>query len=186
MTDMPANGLAKGAPGGGATTDPTDRADTGARQFAVRRLYVKDMSFEAPNSPGILGEDDLDPDVRVNLRTTQRDLGEGTVEVVLHVSVHALAGERTVFLVEIQQAGTFQVSGFPADETRAIIGIACPNTLFPYAREAVSSLVQRGGFAPVTLQPIDFTGLYAKALEQRQQERQGGQRAVPKRTNSGE
>ena len=124
------------------------RARDGPRQFGLRQLYVKDMSFEAPNSPGILTESGLDPDIKLNLRTSHRDLGNGVSEVVLHVTVHALAGQRTVFLVELEQAGTFQISGFPPEETRAIIGIACPNTLFPYAREAVSSIVQRGGFAP--------------------------------------
>ncbi|MDH5275715.1 MAG: protein-export chaperone SecB [Gammaproteobacteria bacterium] len=135
----------------------------GTRQFGLRRLYVKDMSFEAPNSPGIFAESGLDPDIKVNLRTSQRSLAEGTAEVVLHVTVHAVAGERTVFLVELQQAGAFQISGFPPDETRTILGIACPNALFPYAREAVSSLIQRGGFAPILLQPIDFTALFAQA-----------------------
>jgi preprotein translocase subunit SecB len=94
-------------------------------------------------------------------------MGNGVAEVVLHVTVHALAGQRTVFLVELEQAGSFQISGFPPDETRAIIGIACPNALFPYAREAVSSIVQRGGFAQLLLQPIDFTALFAQAQANR-------------------
>jgi preprotein translocase subunit SecB len=149
------DGKGNGADGG----TPAD----GTRQFGLRRLYVKDMSFEAPNSPGIFAESGLDPDIKVNLRTSQRSLGDGTAEVVLHVTVHAVAGERTVFLVELQQAGAFQVSGFPPDETRTILGIACPNALFPYAREAVSSIIQRGGFAPILLQPIDFTALFAQA-----------------------
>lgn len=139
----------------------------GTRQFGLRRFYIKDVSFEAPNSPGVFTESDLDPDIKVNLRTSHRSLPDGVSEVTLHVSVHALAGQRTVFLVELQQAGTFQISGFPADETRAILGVACPNALFPYAREAVSSIVQRGGFAPLLLQPIDFTTLFAQAQANR-------------------
>lgn len=137
------------------------------RHFGLRRLYVKDSSFEAPNSPGIFTESGLDPEIKLNLRTSHRDLGNGLTEVVLHVSVHALAGDRTVFLVELQQAGAFQISGFPVDETRAIVSIACPNSLFPYAREAVSSIVQRGGFAPLLLQPIDFTAPFAQAQASR-------------------
>ena len=128
---------------------------------------MKDLSFEAPNSPGILTESGLEPEIKLNLRTSHRDLGNSVTEVVLHVSVHAVAGERTVFLVELQQAGTFQISGFPAEEARAIVGIACPNALFPYAREAVSSIVQRGGFAPLLMQPIDFTALFAQAQANR-------------------
>ena len=137
------------------------------RQFGLRQLYLKDLSFEAPNSPGILTESGLEPEIKLNLRTSHRDLGNSVTEVVLHVSVHAVAGERTVFLVELQQAGTFQISGFPAEEARAIVGIACPNALFPYAREAVSSIVQRGGFAPLLMQPIDFTALFAQAQANR-------------------
>ncbi|MEO7385971.1 MAG: protein-export chaperone SecB [Gammaproteobacteria bacterium] len=137
----------------------------GNRSFGLRKLYVKDMSFEAPNSPGIL-DDGHDPEIKVNPRTSHRDLGNGQTEVVLHLSVHAMAGQRTVFLVELQQAGAFQITGFPADETRAIIGVACPNSLFPYAREAVSSIVQRGGFAQLLLQPMDFTSLFAQAQAQ--------------------
>lgn len=141
--------------------------DAGERQFGLRQLYVKDMSFESPNSPGILKEEGLDPEIKLNLRTSQQKLDNGDVEVVLHVTVHALAGQRTVFLVELQQAGVFHISGFPRDETRAIVGVACPNTLFPYAREAVSSIVQRGGFAPFVIQPMDFTALFAQAQAKR-------------------
>lgn len=142
-------------------------AGANLRQFGLRQLYVKDVSFEAPNSPGILTESGLEPEIKLNLRTSHRDLGNGVNEVVLHVSVHALAGQRTVFLIELEQAGTFQISGFPAEEVRAIIGIACPNALFPYARETVSSIVQRGGFAQLLLQPIDFTALFAQAQANR-------------------
>jgi preprotein translocase subunit SecB len=162
MNDSVSSGQ-NGSAGNGAGTG----IQPDARQFGLRRLYIKDMSFESPNSPGIMGEAGLDPDIKLNLRTSHRDLGNGVYEVVLHVSVHAVAGQRTVFLVELEQAGTFQINGFPADEVRPLIGIACPNVLFPYAREAVSSLVQRGGFAPVLLQPIDFTSLFAQAQAKR-------------------
>jgi len=145
-----AAGAADGAPG----ADP--------RQFGLRQLYVKDLSFEAPNSPAILSERGLEPEIKLNLRTSHRDLGDGISEVVLHASVHALAGQRTVFLIELEQAGTFLISGFPPEEARAIIGISCPNALFPYARETISSTVQRGGFAQVLLQPIDFAALVAQ------------------------
>ncbi len=172
-TDKGANGAANGAAG------------TVARQFGLRQIYVKDLSFEGPNSPGILTESGLEPEIKLSLRTTHRDLGNGVTEVVLHVSVHALAGQRTVFLVEMEQAGTFQISGFPAEEARAIIGIACPNALFPYAREAVSSVVQRGGFAQLLLQPIDFTALFAQAQAQAQAAGQGNRAAgVPPAGNA--
>ena len=157
--DKGANGKGSGA----ATATPA----ANARQFGLRQVYVKDLSFEGPNSPGILTESGLQPEIKLNLRTSHRDLGNGMSEVVLHVAVHALAGQRTVFLVELEQAGTFHISGFPPEEARAIIGVACPNALFPYAREAVSSIVQRGGFAQLLLQPIDFTALFAQAQASR-------------------
>jgi preprotein translocase subunit SecB len=139
-----------------------------ARQFGVARIYVKDISFEAPNTPQVFDQQAASPEIKLNLRTSQRNLGEGYFEVVLHLSSHATAGEHTVFLVEVEQAGVFQINGYNADETRQIIGIACPNQLFPYAREAVSSLVQRGGFPPLMLQPIDFAALYAQQAAQAQ------------------
>jgi preprotein translocase subunit SecB len=130
------------------------------RQFTLRQIYLKDMSFEAPNSPDILTESGLEPEVKLNLRTTHREMGNGLTEVVLHLDLHALAGERTLFLVEFEQAGTFQISGFSAEETRAIIGVACPSALFPYAREAVSSIIHRGGFPQLMLQNVDFAALF--------------------------
>jgi preprotein translocase subunit SecB len=142
------------------------QAATQARQFNLGRIYVKDVSFEAPNTPEVFTEQPANPDIQLNLRTTQRNLPNGFVEVVLHVSAHAKAGEKTVFLIEVEQAGAFQVVGYTPDETRAIIGIACPNTLFPYAREVVSSLAQHGGFPPLYLQPIDFASLYAQQANQ--------------------
>lgn len=147
------------------TTTGNGQAATG-RQFGLLRVYMKDVSFEAPNVPEVFALTTAEPDIKLKLRTTQRTLGEGQVEVVLHVASHATAGDRTIFLVEVQQAGVFQVSGFDADEARTIVGIACPNALFPYAREAVSSLVQRGGFPPLYLQPIDFAALYAQQAQQ--------------------
>jgi preprotein translocase subunit SecB len=131
------------------------------REFTLRQLYLKDLSFESPNAPDVFGQALGEPDIKLNLRTAQRDVGNGMVEVSLHVSAHATAGEKSIFLVEVEQAGTFVVTGFPQDETRNILGIACPNTLFPYARETISTLVQRGGFPPLYLQPIDFAALFA-------------------------
>ena len=153
--DQGANGTAQGAQG----------ANT--RQFGLRQIYLKDLSFEAPNSPEILTESGLDPEVKLNLRTTHRELASGLIEVVLHVDLHALAGQRTLFLVEFEQAGTFQISGFSAEETRAIIGVACPNALFPYAREAVSSMINRGCFPQLLLQNIDFAALFDESQARR-------------------
>ncbi len=143
---------------GNGSSNGSDMA--GNRQFALHRIYVKDISLESPNAPAIFIEKMGEPEIKLNLRTSHSNINQGLVEVVLHISVQAVVGERTIFLIELEQAGMFQISGFPESETRAIIGIACANALFPYAREAVSDLVQRGGLPPLVLQPIDFATLF--------------------------
>jgi preprotein translocase subunit SecB len=137
----------------------------GERTFNLRKLYIKDFSFEAPNSPSFFFDSKQQPEMNLNIRTAQSDLGNGSMEVVLHMTAQSVAGERTVFLIEIAQAGIFQVSGFSKEETRVILGVHCPNALYPYAREAISSMVQRGGYPPLVLQPMDFTALFAQASQ---------------------
>ena len=137
----------------------------GERVFSLRKLYIKDFSFEAPNSPGFFFETKLQPEVNLNIRTSHSDLGNGSTEVVLHMTAQSVAGERTAFLIEVAQAGLFQISGFSKEEARAIIGVHCPNALYPYAREAISSMVQRGGYPSLVLQPMDFAGLFAQASQ---------------------
>ena len=144
------------------------------QHVSLRHLYVKDLSFEAPLMPEILEEKGPEPEIRLNLRTTHRGLPEGMTEVVLHVEVRAVVSERTFFLLELAQAGRFQITGFSEEDTNAIIGIDCPGMLFPYAREAVSSLIQRGGFPAVLLYPVDFAFLYR------------AKRATPAKTTSTE
>lgn len=156
---------AKGSGGGAASGAPGDTS----RRFNLRHIYLKDLSFEAPNSPGILTETGLEPEFNLNLRTSHRDLGSGIFEVVLHVNVHGVDGKRTMFLVELEQAGTFQISGYSPEETRTIVGVTCPNILFPYAREAVSSILTRGSFSQLLLKPIDFAALFERAQIERTQ-----------------
>ena len=141
--------------GSGATAE-------GERSFNLRKLYIKDFSFESPNSPAFFFEKNQ-PEMNLNIRTSHSDLADGSTEVVLHMTAQSVIGERTVFLIEIAQAGMFQISGFTKEETRSIIGIHCPNALYPYAREAISSMVQRGGYPPMVLQPLDFTSLFTQA-----------------------
>jgi preprotein translocase subunit SecB len=142
-----------------------DGAVSGAgrvRRFVLRQLYIKDLSFEAPFSPGIFEETGLpEADVKLNLRTASRDLGRNIYEVVLHIDVKAVVGERTIFLVELAQAGRFHISGYTPEERRTLIGVTCPTELFPFAREVVSSMVYRGGFSAVLLLPVDFAALFS-------------------------
>jgi preprotein translocase subunit SecB len=137
------------------------------RQFALRQLYVKDISYESPNVPAIFtGAGPIEPDIKLNLHSAHKPLGDDVYEVVLHLNVHATAQEKSLFLVEVEQAGLFQVSGFSLDEAKVILGTHCPATLFPYAREVISSLVGKGGFPSLLLQPINFDALYAQAQQQ--------------------
>ncbi len=136
-------------------------------QLAIQKIYVKDISFEAPNSPAIFtGELNPTADVHFANRTTALD-GE-THEVVLTVTVKVRQDERTVYLVEVQQAGIFVIRGFPAEHLGAILATACPNSLFPFAREAICDLVVKGGFPQLLLAPVNFEILYAQELQRRQ------------------
>ena len=129
-------------------------------QFAIEKLYIKDLSVEVPNAPAIFLESDP-PEVSMQLQTAVQQLGEDAFESVLTVTVTSKIGEKTVFLVEVGQAGIFRVRNIPAENLEPLLSIACPNILFPYAREVVSDAVMRAGFSPVVLQPVNFEALYA-------------------------
>ena len=131
------------------------------RQFLVQRIYTKDISFEAPNSPAIFQEN-WTPEIKVGLSSDTRKPGDDNLEVTLKVSVEAKHEDKTVFLVEVQQGGLFLAQGFSEQEMEAVIGVAAPNVLFPYAREAISDLVTRGSFPQFVLQPVNFEALYAQ------------------------
>ena len=128
-------------------------------QFAIQRIYTRDVSFESPNAPAIFREE-WKPQIKLDLNTRTRTLDDNVVEVVLIITVEAKIGEKTAFLTEVQQAGVFTVSGFP-DETRdQMIGAYCPSVLFPYAREAVDTAVTKGSFPALMLAPVNFDALY--------------------------
>jgi preprotein translocase subunit SecB len=131
------------------------------RQFMVQRIYTKDISFEAPNAPLIFKEN-WSPEINVGLGTEVTKLDEENVELVLKVSVEAKHEGKNVFMVEVQQAGLFLMQGFNEDEADALMGVAAPNVVFPYARELVSDLVTRGSFPQFVLQPVNFEALYTQ------------------------
>lgn len=146
----------------------TDNAEqTPERIFHIQRVYVKDISFETPNSPLVFTQE-WKPEINVGLNSTVTDLGNDHVEVVIEVSVTAKQNDKTNFHVEVQQAGIFAVKGFAEQEREQLLGIAAPNALFPYAREAVSDLVSRGSFPQFVLAPISFEAIYAQKLQQQQ------------------
>ena len=136
--------------------------------FGIEKLYIKDLSIEVPNAPEIFLERE-NPEIEIQLNTTGRGIEEGVFEVVLTVTVTAKLAEKTVFLVEVGQAGIFRIMNVPEEQLEPLMAIACPNVLFPYAREAVSDAVGRAGFQPIVLQPVNFEAMYMQRLEQAQQ-----------------
>ena len=151
-------------------TDTTNEQE--APQFAIEKLYIKDLSLEVPNAPAIFLENES-PEISLQLQTGMQRLSEDAFEVVLTATVTSKIGEKTVFLVEIGQAGIFRLRTIPEENLEALLSIACPNILFPYAREVVSDAVVRAGFAPVILQPVNFEALYAARLQQEQEQAAG-------------
>lgn len=145
------------------------------QQFVMQRIFAKDLSFESPSSPNIFKKQ-WQPKVNVELNT-KSDLidDQGNYEVVLTVTITSKVDEETAFLVEVQQAGIFFITGFEGEDLRRILGTAAPNILFPYARENIDSVCVKGGFPPVMLAPVNFDALYQQALAQAQtQAAEGG------------
>ncbi len=137
-------------------------------QFALQRIYVKDLSFEVPNAPKVfLGE--WKPDVNVELSTQASKLDDGkNFEVVLSVTVTVKNAEQVAFIAEVKQAGIFLVEGIPDAQMGQLLGAYCPNLLFPYARETVSDVVTRGSFPQMLLAPVNFDAVFAESQRQRQ------------------
>lgn len=133
-------------------------------QLVLQKIYVKDVSFEAPNAPQVFQEiDEKDqPQVQLNLGQKATDLGNDLYEVALSLTLTCTIGQRTAYLAEVEQAGLFGISGFSEADHAGIVGSYCPNLLFPYARQVISSLVLEGGFPPFLLQPINFDALFAE------------------------
>jgi preprotein translocase subunit SecB len=135
--------------------------------FAIEKIYVKDLSLEIPNAPMVFLERNQ-PEISVQLHTDGGGLSEGMYHVTLTVTVTAKVSDKTMFLVEAGQAGIFQIRNVPERDIEPILAIACPNILFPYARETISDAVTRAGFPPVLLAPVNFEAVY----QQRQQQQQ--------------
>ena len=140
----------------------------GNQQFAIQKIYIKDVSFESPNSPAMFTKE-WQPEVNLDMNTNTQLLNEGVYEVVLSLTATVKNADQTAFLVEIQQAGIFTINGFAENDMGHMLGSFCPNILFPYAREAVSDLVTKGGYPPLILAPVNFDALYAQHMAQQQQ-----------------
>ena len=152
MADETANGAA-------SAQQPT-------AQLVLQKVYLKDASFEAPHAPKIFQEEGQ-PNLQLNLSQKVSTISENVYEVVLSLTLTCTLAEKNAYLVEVQQAGIFGIAGFDPANLEAVLGTYCPNTLFPYARQAISEMVQNGGFPPYLLQPINFDQLYAEQMRRR-------------------
>lgn len=150
--------------------DDTGAAQAPQPQFNIRRIYLKDMSFESPRAPQIF-DATTQPQIDLQLGAGAAQIGENLHEVVVNVTATVRSGEDTVFLVEVQQGGIFLVRGFANNAERgAVLGGYCPSLLFPFAREAVCDFVQKAGFPQLLLQPINFEAMYLDHLNRQRAE----------------
>lgn len=147
--------------------DDTGAAQAPQPQFNIRRIYLKDMSFESPRAPQIF-DATTQPQIDLQLGAGAAQIGENLHEVVVNVTATVRSGEDTVFLVEVQQAGLFHIEGVPAEQMGWVLGVTCPNVLFPYARQVVSDATVAGGFPPLLLSPVNFEALYQQHLQRQQ------------------
>lgn len=129
--------------------------------FSIEKVYVKDLSLEIPNAPQVFLEREA-PSVDIQLHHNSTNVDEGVYQTVLTVTVTAKAKDKTLFLVEAAQAGIFVARNIPPQELDAVLGIACPNILFPYVREVISDVVSRAGFPPVILAPVNYEAIYSQ------------------------
>ncbi|MEW8506746.1 MAG: protein-export chaperone SecB [Candidatus Thiodiazotropha sp.] len=137
------------------------KQDEPNREFAVQRIYTKDVSFETPNTPTVF-QQEWKPETGVNLNTEVNKLNDTVFEVTLSVTVTTKVGEKTAYLAEVKQAGIFSINGFPEQEMGPLLGAYCPNQLFPYVREVISDIIMKGSFPQMVLQPVNFDMLYAQ------------------------
>ncbi len=136
------------------------------QQFAIQKIYLKDVSFESPNSPQVFNESEWKPEINVQINTGNSSLNAELYEVVLNITVTATQDNKTAFLAEIKQAGLFAMSGFSEENIGGMLGAYCPEALFPFAREALAELIAKGGFPQLLLAPVNFNALYAQHLQQ--------------------
>ena len=140
--------------------------------FTIERIYLKDLSLEIPNAPQVFAEREP-PKIDISLHNEARALDAGLYQVVLTATVTAKLKEKTAFLVEVAQAGVFQIRNVPQQELDAVLGVTCGNILFPYLRESISNTVTRAGFPPFWLNHLSFDALYQQQRQQQQQQQAG-------------
>ncbi|HVY63452.1 MAG TPA: protein-export chaperone SecB [Gammaproteobacteria bacterium] len=148
------------------------------QQLMLQKIYVKDLSFESPKAPMVFTTN-VQPQTEINIRSGSSEVAANTHEVTLTLTIEAKDNGATLFLAEVVQAGIFMLQGYTNDERALLLGSFCPSTLYPFAREAVADLVQRGGFPQLLLQPINFDALYQQAMQERAARESGAAAAAP-------
>jgi len=136
------------------------------KQLVLQKIYIKDLSFESPKAPGVFTTN-ISPQTQLNIRTGSQEVGPNMTEITLTLTVEAKDNDATLFLIEVAQAGVFMLQGYTPEERSMLVGSFCPNTLYPFAREAIADVVGKGGFPQLLLQPINFDALYAQAMTDR-------------------
>ena len=152
------------------------------KKFSIQKLYLKDASFESPDSPLSFNFTKWDPKVDLNLANNNSHIDGDVYEGVLSVTATVNLEEKTAFLIEVHYAGLFGISGFDETERKYLLGSQCMNVLFPYAREVVSDMTIRGGFPPLILSPVNFDGLYQQHLQQQEKEKEKEKGSAPEGT----
>jgi preprotein translocase subunit SecB len=154
--------------------DTKQKPDAGQPQFSIQRIYLKDLSFETPQGPSAFKKK-WQPKVSQDLNTKTTPVEDGLFEVALRVTITVADGDDTIYIVEAEQAGLFNVSGFAEEQLPQILNTTCPGILFPYLRETLDSVVTKGSFPALLLPPINFDALFANALQQSAEEKESTQ-----------
>ena len=150
-----------------ATSGPPRPSAPVRTNLRIDRIYLRDLSFESPQAPGVFASE-WKPQFQIELNTRANRLDDGRFEVVLMVNLEARSGDDTLLMVEVQQAGIFRMEGVDEEGRRTALGVACPDVLFPYARETIDTLLVKGTFPPFMLAPVSFDTLYAEAKKRRE------------------
>jgi len=144
----------------------TTEENKSGQEFAIQKLYVTDLSFEAPASENPVNKPDWKPEMNLDLHTQTRHFDDDNHEVVLTVTVTVKTEDKTAFIAEVKQAGLFRVKGLSEEQLRHTLGSFCPNILYPYAREVITNTISRAGFPQLILAPVNFDALYAEHVKQ--------------------
>lgn len=154
------------------------------KQFAIQKLYVKDASFESPDSPNSFSFKQWDPKIDLNLTNNQRHIEGDLYEAVLCLTVTVNHQDKTAFLIEAHQAALVVLTGFDEEERKYLLGSQCMTILFPYAREVISDLSVRGGFPPLILSPVNFDALYQQHMQKQSKAEDGDEQASPEQSEA--